>query len=74
MGKCLCLSYNCRLILRSSCFAVSVFYSIVGTVKKLQCVPYPSLYVDAISSEKKNLPTKISGMRVTALKIGIGGH
>ena len=44
------------------------FYSIVGTVKKLQCVPYPSLYVDAISSEKKNLPTKISGMRVTGLK------
>ena len=53
---------------------MSVFYSIVGTVKKLQCVPYPSLYADAISSEKKNLPTKISSMRVTALKIGIGGH
>ena len=53
---------------------VSVFNSVIGTVKRLQCVPYPSLYVNAISSEKKNLPTKISGMRVTALKIGIGGH
>ena len=58
------------IVLCRECF----FDSVVGTVKRLQCVPYSFLYVDAISSEKKNLPTKISGMRVTALKIGIGGH
>ena len=42
------------IVLCRECF----FDSVVGTVKRLQCVPYSFLHVDAISSEKKIFPPR----------------